>query len=343
MPLSPGTKESYIGTLLENIIYGFYLSASVKCWALLWKKKTGDVKHVYLMTTAALMFILITTRCIIDTYRCIAAFDAPEVDFGPPNSTPGNLTNICLVLLIAIADIFMIFRTFIVWNKRWVIIIIPVVLSIVNFGMGVWTVSVSIKSATSNAIILETLVPETVLIFVALTLATNLVCTGLIAYRIIHVHQQLAWMVPRTGKSRSQSLNILSVFVESAAIYTLLLVPTLICAHLLSLGTFTVFILTDIISPTIGLILSYIIIAVSRGTSFGENTTSPTSTSFGDFGARVLVVRRTHDTHDLDQSVSVRSSTRPGVHIELEEKNHEPRPSRDDELHLGKYSPTAAV
>jgi hypothetical protein len=44
--------------------------------------------------------------------------------------------------------------------------------------MGVWTVSVSIKSATSNAIILETLVPETVLIFVALTLATNLVCTG---------------------------------------------------------------------------------------------------------------------------------------------------------------------
>ncbi|KAJ7810188.1 hypothetical protein B0H13DRAFT_1927481 [Mycena leptocephala] len=323
MPLSPGTKESYIGTLLENIIYGFYLSASVKCWALLWKKKTGDVKHVYLMTTAALMFILITTRCIIDTYRCIAAFDAPEVDFGPPNSTSGNLTNICLVLLIAIADMFMsapsrpgsqIIRTFIVWNKRWVIIIIPVVLSIVNFGMGVWTVSVSIKSATSNAIILETLVPETVLIFVALTLATNLVCTGLIAYRIIHVHQQLAWMVPRTGKSRSQSLNILSVFVES-----------------------------DIISPTIGLILSYIIIAVSRGTSFGENTTSPTSTSFGDFGARVLVVRRTHDTHDLDQSVSVRSSTRPGVHIELEEKNHEPRPSRDDELHLGKYSPTAAV
>ncbi|KAJ7918294.1 hypothetical protein B0H13DRAFT_295385 [Mycena leptocephala] len=338
MSLPPGVKEAFIGPLFENIIYGLYLSASIECWTLLRKKKARDAKHVYLITTAALMFILITMRCIIDTYRCIAAFEAPGLNYGQLNSTPGNVTNICLILVNIIADMFMIFRTFIVWNRRWIVIIIPVLLCLANIGMGVWSMFVSVRSATTGDAALASLLPETIFIFVAFTLATNVVCTSLIAFRIIHVHLQLTGMGVRTSaRGRSQSLKILSVLVESAAIYTLILIPTLVCARL---GTFAVYILLDMTAPTIGLVFSFIIIAVSRGTSYGENATNATTTSLSDFQARG---RR---THELDQSLSTRSATRPEVHIQLEHgynSSEQERGSRDGDLHLAKYSPAKAV
>ncbi|KAF8169009.1 hypothetical protein K438DRAFT_1983586 [Mycena galopus ATCC 62051] len=333
MALAPGTKESYIGALVENILYGLYLSAFVECRSLFWRKSWGDVKHLYLMTTAALMFILITMRCIIDTYRCIVAFDGPELDFGPPNSTPGNITNLCLILVIAIADMFMIFRTFIVWNRRWVFIILPVLLFIVNFAMGIWTITAAIRVGTSNVAAIASVLQETITIFITLTLATNVVCTGLIAFRIIHVHLQLAWMGPRIrGDGRSQSLKILSVLVESAAIYTLLLIPTLICARL---GSFAVFILLQMSAPTIGLVFSHIILAVIRGTSYGDTTTNSTTTSSSDFRARL---RRNNDTLDFGRS-STRSATRPEVHVQLEQTIEPQGASRNDAFHRVKYSP----
>ncbi|KAJ7354333.1 hypothetical protein DFH08DRAFT_933866 [Mycena albidolilacea] len=336
MSLPPGIKEAFIGPLFENIIYGLYLSASIECWRLFRKKKARDAKHIYLMTTSALMFILITMRCIIDTYRLIAAFNTPGLNFGQLNNIPGTVTNICLILVNIIADMFMIFRTFIVWNRRWTIIIIPVLLCVTNIGMGVWTMTVTIRSVTTGDAALESLLPETISIFFAVTLATNLACTGLIAFRIIHAHLQLTGMgVQTSGKGHSQSLRILSVLVESAAIYTLILIPILICARV---GTFTIYILLDMTAPTIGLVFSFIIIAVSRGTSYGENTTNATTTSLSDF--------RIRRPHEFDQSFSTRSATRPEVHIQLEHahSNSEPeRSSRDDCLHLAKYSPTKAV
>jgi hypothetical protein len=85
---------------------------------------------------------------------------------------------------------------------------------------------------------------------------------------------------------------------------------------------------------------SFIIIAVSRGTSYGENATNATTTSLSDFQARG---RR---THELDQSLSTRSATRPEVHIQLEHgynSSEQERGSRDGDLHLAKYSPAKAV
>ncbi|KAJ7810187.1 hypothetical protein B0H13DRAFT_2477110 [Mycena leptocephala] len=297
------------------------------------------------------MFILITMRCIIDTYRCIAAFEAPGLNYGQLNSTPGNVTNICLILVNIIADMFMIFRTFIVWNRRWIVIIIPVLLCLANIGMGVWSMFVSVRSATTGDAALASLLPETIFIL----LPSHSRPMFLIAFRIIHVHLQLTGMGVRTSaRGRSQSLKILSVLVESAAIYTLILIPTLVCARL---GTFAVYILLDMTAPTIGLVVSvfdvsiphlmsafnqfsFIIIAVSRGTSYGENATNATTTSLSDFQARG---RR---THELDQSLSTRSATRPEVHIQLEHgynSSEQERGSRDGDLHLAKYSPAKAV
>ncbi|KAJ7579053.1 hypothetical protein C8J56DRAFT_1059287 [Mycena floridula] len=123
------------------------------------------------------MFILITMRCIIDTFRCVVAFDNPDMNFGAPNSIPGILTNICWILVTAVADAFIIFRTFTVWNRCWTIIILPVMLFMANFALGGWFMTNVIRSITRNEAIWSQMVaiPKA---FIALTLCTNVICTA---------------------------------------------------------------------------------------------------------------------------------------------------------------------
>ncbi|KAF7348031.1 hypothetical protein MSAN_01755500 [Mycena sanguinolenta] len=265
MPVAPGTKESYIGAFVENIIYGVYLSVFVECCTLFWKKKdTRGVKHIYLLVTTALLFILITMRCIIDTYRCVVAFDNPEVDFGSPNTVLGVLTNALEALVTTVADVFIVFRTFIVWNRNWYIVVIPALLCLANFGTGILVLVTQVQSATQNASVEATI--NALNAFLSLTLATNIVSTGLISFRIIKINRDVASMASSNrSPARSASMRILSIIVESAAMYTLLLTAILITNRY---DEFVTFALIDCTPPTIGLVFSYIIIRVSRGTSY---------------------------------------------------------------------------
>ncbi|KAJ7094091.1 hypothetical protein C8R44DRAFT_814500 [Mycena epipterygia] len=90
------------------------------------------MKNTYIMVTIFLMFLFITARCVIDNFRCIAALDNIGLDFGPPNNTLGVLTNTCWALATAVADAFIIFRTFTVWNRNWFVIILPSMLFLGN-------------------------------------------------------------------------------------------------------------------------------------------------------------------------------------------------------------------
>ncbi|KAJ7649036.1 hypothetical protein DFH06DRAFT_1208843 [Mycena polygramma] len=333
MAVAPGTKETYIGAFLENIIYGLYLSVFFECCALLRRKKMNGAKSLYLIITTALMFILITARCIIDTYRCVIAFDNPDVNFGPPNSTLGLITNACWALVTPVADIFIVFRTFIVWNRNWYIAILPMLLCLANFGTGILVILALVEAGDQNSAISSSKV-DSLNAFISLSLCTNVICTGLISFKIIQVYRQVSWMVS-SNSGRTDSMRILSIIVESAAIYTLLLIATLITDHVAS---FVTFVLIDCTPPTIGLVFSYIIIRVSRGTSFGESTDQGTITS-------IRARHPTDRTFESGQSLGAHSGAKSEVQIRLEHTSRGTRgtetemdgASRDDGLDVSKY------
>ncbi|KAJ7642339.1 hypothetical protein DFH06DRAFT_1477531 [Mycena polygramma] len=333
MAVAPGTKESYIGAFLENIIYGLYVSVFFECCALLRRKKMNGAKSMYLITTTALMFILITARCIIDTYRCVIAFDNPDVDFGPPNSTLGLITDACWALVTPVADIFLVFRTFIVWNRNWYIVILPMLLCLANFGTGILVLLAVVEVGDENSAIYSKV--DTLNAYISLSLSTNVICTGLISFKIIQIYRQVSWMVT-SNSGRTDSMRILSIIVESAAIYTLLLIATLISDHVAS---FVTFVLIDCSSPTIGLVFSYIIIRVSRGTSFGESTDQGTITS-------IRARHPTDRTLESGQRLGAHSGAKSEVQIRLEHTSRGTRgtetemdsASRDDGLDVSKYA-----
>ncbi|KAJ7234873.1 hypothetical protein B0H12DRAFT_152832 [Mycena haematopus] len=250
MPLTPGTKESYLGAFLEDIIYGLYLSAFVECCTLFWmKERRRNVKQKYVIFTAVLMFALITTRCIIDTYRCVAAFDATDGDFGlgDPNTTLDLVTNAFWFFLTPVADAFIIFRTFHVWNRNWFVIIIPVLLCLANLGSSIWLMVALANLETGlGPTVWSNVVFKSLNLFLSLTLCTNIVCTGLISFRIMYIHRQITWLSPNLRPT--YTMRAVSIIVESAAIYTLVLVGALVSN---SADSFVNFVFFNCTPPTI--------------------------------------------------------------------------------------------
>ncbi|KAJ7021564.1 hypothetical protein C8F04DRAFT_1273529 [Mycena alexandri] len=272
MAIAPGNKEAYIGAFLESIIYGIYLSAFAECCRLFWvKHKTQNFKHVYFLITTSLMFILITIQCILQVVRCIVAFDHPDLDFGPPNLPLGVISDACWFLLTPIADAFIIYRTFVIWNRNWLIILLPVILFVANSGSSIW---LTVALSTVNTATRDNITVKPLNLFLSLTLCTNVICTGLISFRIWYMHRLIA---QTTVSSQVRTPEVASIIIESAAIYTLLLAATLVIDRFNILLNFVLF---ACISPTIGLVFSYIIIRISRGASYGDTTGSISTITF---------------------------------------------------------------
>ncbi|KAJ6616753.1 hypothetical protein B0H10DRAFT_2036190 [Mycena sp. CBHHK59/15] len=339
MAVNPGTKESYIGVFLENIIYGVYLSVFVECCVILRRKhQTRNVKHIYLIVTTVLMFILITMRCVIDTVRCIVAFNNVGLDFGPPNTTIGLVTNACWFFVTAVADTFIIFRTFIVWQRNWFVIILPSMVCLANFGSSIWVIVALIEFDPEGGSVFENIVIKSMNSFISLTLCTNLICTGLISFRIFQIRRKVAGMVSG-GSGRWDGTKVISIIVESAAMYTLLLTGSLISN---SLNSYVNYILFNCTPPTIGVVFSYIIIRVSRGTSYGDSTANAATMSLSG-------ERENDQTFELSQGCNPRSGTRSEVQVRLERVTHQhsdldhlDRASKDDKSNIAKY-PDASV
>ncbi|KAJ7041497.1 hypothetical protein C8F04DRAFT_1079029 [Mycena alexandri] len=314
--VQPGTKETFLGAFLADILYGLYVSAFIECCALLWRKhKAPNMKQLYLMTTTGLMFVLITTTIITSTYRCVITFDTVDADIGPPNSIPGLIMNSCWLFVTPVADAFIVFRTFVVWNGSWCIVLLPMILCVVGLGSSIWNVIALTRVGGLGAGIWGNIAWEAVNTFLLVSLAINVLCTALISFRILQMRRQLfATGMVATGSGHG--IRLVAVIVESAALYTLLLVATIITTRI---GTFVNFVFLSLLPPTIGLVFSYIIIRVGRGTSYGDETDSPSMKSLNPWDAQR---NGAPERFELSRNQNMLSSARREVQVQLEHDIH---------------------
>ncbi|KAJ7766143.1 hypothetical protein B0H16DRAFT_1717370 [Mycena metata] len=321
MPAAPGTRETYIGTghsvFLGNILYGFYLSVFLESSLLLWRKQKGrGASNIYVIATSLVMFILITTHAVIDTVQCVLAFKTDGISFGPPNATSGVVANACWL---------MIYRTFIVWKKNWLIIILPTLLSLANLACAIWILYSFITFDVTKPIFGP--ITMSINAFSYLTLFTNLLCSALISFRILSIRRKVTGLVSgSSGRSDDLTTKVVSIMVESAATYTLLLVVQLVTS---SLNSYISYIATDCTPATIGIVFSYIIIRVSRGSSYGDSTASvpPTSRSR----------ERGNATYELSTRNQL-SGTRTEVQVKLERTVHQHSDADENSVtNSGKY------
>jgi len=307
-----------LGTVLEALGYGVYLVVFPQCLRIMLRRNLGRGLTAFFVASIMINFMLITLHIVVDLTRAFEAFTAnmdiagAAVTYYANVDTHLNITkNAAYCSATLLADAVLVYRTFIVWGRNYWIVILPSLLFILDFAMSVWfTWSVN-EAHPGSSVLVSTVFARSKYFFVA-TLALNLLCTTLIAYKIWKVQSKVIPYV--SGPSRGA--NALSIILESAAIYS----AALICLIGTSTaGSSVMFFFLNSMPPLIGSVFSYIILRsstdVKRFNTVSETlvlSTGGTDNLSGGRGYKRQTANFTKPTH----------SEVDGVHVHLQQIVH---------------------
>ncbi|KAK0432119.1 hypothetical protein ARMSODRAFT_1083112 [Armillaria solidipes] len=273
----PLDKASFIGLVLETLNYGVFNVLFLGILWLLWNKRSlRAYAHRVLFVTACLLWILTTLHWIINVCRATIAFVERQGEVNGALAYYADLTvdlyaakTAVYVALTLVGDSFVTYRCWIIWSQKIVVVILPMFLVTGTAVTGFVATHKFTLVNPGSEIFLPNLVPW-VTSFIVLSLVTNVVCTFLIAFRLIQSHRSVA---PYSQSKRL--ISTLIIIVESAAIYSSALTALV---TLYVLGSNGQYVALDMTAPIIGITFSMIIIRVAltkvRKPGYSTNSSS---------------------------------------------------------------------
>lgn len=216
-----------ISAVLEGILYGFLVLMFIgTIWASTYKQNVNRS----IILVAILLFILSTAHIIVDIIRLENGFikyrdtfpGGPAAFFQDISQPTFFAKNMIYAFQTMLGDGVLIYRCYMVWQSIG-IIIIPSLLWCTCSATTFIANYYALQANGGNVFIDQT--RAWVVAMVALTLATNLMSSGLLAYRI--------WMMERkVSAMRAASdtlMPIVRVLVDAAIMYSGMLLVMLIC------------------------------------------------------------------------------------------------------------------
>ncbi|KAK0460065.1 uncharacterized protein EV420DRAFT_249340 [Desarmillaria tabescens] len=255
-------KANFVALVLEALLYGAFTVLFLAALWVIFQKRSGI--NVKLLSTVIIIWIL-ATHLILDIIRASEAFvgltGRTALDYYSDLSNPLQAAKTAIyVTLTLVGDGFVIYRCYVVWNRTWYIVPGPLLL-LCGTGVAGFGATVAFSHAAPGAEVfnfLPAIVPW-ITGFISMTLCTNVVCTSLIAYRILSIQRAIHGLA-QVNTARSALMMIL----ESAAVYSASVISLMITYTLNSNAQYTVL---DLTSPLIGITFTAIILRVSLGIS----------------------------------------------------------------------------
>ncbi|KAI0313225.1 hypothetical protein OF83DRAFT_1142358 [Amylostereum chailletii] len=257
---------------LESIFFGAYVVLFLACLKVSWSKRKVSGLNYRMVGASVALFVLITWHEVMDTYRLVTAFSISETTggadlyFADISSALGVLKTSIYLAITAVSDLLILYRCFIVWERRMYVVVLPLLLYVADIGVGIASVYTSSKG---DAHAFSTEQERITNAFFSCTLALNALCTGLIAFRIAKSQRQT-----RATRGDSNLDQVTVIVVESGAIYVANLVIIVATFSSRSI-VFNIFL--DLLSPVIGIVFSLIIVRIGLGIS-SDLTTHQVST-----------------------------------------------------------------
>jgi len=229
----------------------------------------GGRINMRLLLPALALYALATAHLTIDAYRSVKAFIAYRDAPGGPIAYLNNLSSASNLIKDSfygiqtlLGDFCLIYRCSVIWQHNIWIIILPIFLWISCAVTGVgFIISDSKMSPEAQVFSLARWLAA----FFAATLATNVICTSMIAFRIWFVDQACG----KYSETKSTLKPMLAVVIESGAIYSVSL--TILLAIYLS-DSLAYLILSQAISPIIGIVFSMIIVRMGLSVAWQNNS-----------------------------------------------------------------------
>ncbi|KLO17596.1 hypothetical protein SCHPADRAFT_994275 [Schizopora paradoxa] len=277
----PLENSELVSICVESLLYGVYVVLFASCVQVIfvWRRGRNVADRKLLAFTALSLFIFITWHVVVDAVRLYIAFRSIN---GIPNSAADYYANVSgplsvmktsiYVVVTLISDSFILYRSYVVWQRSLYIIAFPFCIFLADLGTGIAAAQGLSKVTTEQTFFIERQDNLTKSFF-TVTLALNTICSLLIAAKIYQNQRQLKrsfedtrFQRPIDGDSLS---HIAVIIIESGAIYSSLMVILVGTYAAEITGIFSMFL--DMTSPVIGIVFSSIIVRVARGVSHGEN------------------------------------------------------------------------
>ncbi|KAF6741664.1 hypothetical protein DFP72DRAFT_1180168 [Ephemerocybe angulata] len=286
LPAAAGEKETYIllAVWLAAILYGVYLSlfisamkSAVRNWG-----HTLQSQKVFL-AGIVLMFVATTIDNVVNGFTITLAYSYGPIVLGKSTlelllaSKRWDIVCHYLMFLITMltADMLMIYRCWIVWNRDWRVVLLPILLCLVTLSKGIvtllWTFyreSLGRLSLVIN-IFLNMCIPAII--------TQNAICTALIVFKILRQHQISRAAGLRsfgslvgggTSSRRAGLVRVARIALENGVIFISHLVILTILAHAGSSASF-IFQITLLPSFSMGFIMMYVRVSSARTESGG--------------------------------------------------------------------------
>ncbi|KAH8099400.1 hypothetical protein BXZ70DRAFT_1009209 [Cristinia sonorae] len=259
----PLDKTFLIATWLESLVYGFYLclfSSSLFVSTTLRKSQNNHGR--VMLYIGVVMFIIATVHLAMNLYRLIEGYVVHVYEPGGAQAYLGNLASWHHVFkdtLYATQEIFgdavAIYRVWIIWNRDWRPIVLPVMLFIVSCISG-YTVCGLYPTISPTAPVFSPVLARWIKTFFVVAVVQSSLTTGLMAYRI--------WMTNRrTSQFKIVTSNlkpVLKILLESASLQFFV---ELILLILYLAGHNAQYILLEIVTPTVGITFTAITIRIA--------------------------------------------------------------------------------
>ncbi|KAI0351179.1 hypothetical protein OH77DRAFT_1411426 [Trametes cingulata] len=272
----PLARAELIALFLESMIFGaFTVLYAIAIWILLYREKLRGKSTLnrMLFGTTTVMWILSVAHLAIDVVRAVEGFVVWADKPGGTNAFYARISdptevakNVLYITMTLVADSFVSYRLFIVWNRTWWILCIPSVLLLATAVAG-YGACVEIGLAKEgNAIFADNLQPW-IRAFFSLSLTTNLLATFLIAARIMWSNRRVR-QYRAGGAAAGSHWEVIETMIQSAAIYSAAL-ASLLGTYLA--GSNAQYVCLDALQPLIGVVFTLIIIRVGLGYTMNDS------------------------------------------------------------------------
>ncbi|KAK7453503.1 hypothetical protein VKT23_011780 [Stygiomarasmius scandens] len=267
----------------EYLVHGMYtivflLSLIVLCRRRA-KKQANNSVHLVSMV---ILFVLTTSVVILHSVQIVHIvilnnLNTNDVQFHDQDAVEQNLGLIVFILCLLVnfsSDLIIIYRMYLIWEKKKRIIAAPLIVSFANHVFGFCAVIITVPNLGQ----LETtrMKNKFEIIFFLVNLLMNLVVTFLNAWRIWNITSKVNGL--RDSKMSGRISNAIAIIIESGLVYALALIILLITVLRLPNIPST---LLPVFSPILSSIPTLIIVRAGLGLTVEnvEKTTTQTQSS----------------------------------------------------------------
>ncbi|EKM60374.1 uncharacterized protein PHACADRAFT_203588 [Phanerochaete carnosa HHB-10118-sp] len=284
-PILP-TTAYLLGLVLETLFYGVYIVLFILSMYFLVsdggrkRRDTGMSKSIILVTSGnILLFATITAEWIIINVRSFTGFigrggepDGPLLYFSSFNDGTTTAVMALCVVEAAVANYIIMYRLWIVWQRKWWTVAFPVCTHLGTLISGAVFVY-RMHKLTPDENFFEPPCEPWIASCLTCSTATNIYCSGLLSYKVLRAQRELR-RAQTTYLRSTVTSRIATIIIESALLFTAQ--STIITISYFT-HSFAVFACMGIAVPFIG--ISYCLIIVRFGLNGAFRTGRPALSS----------------------------------------------------------------